>query len=284
MEVAATLADLRTARRGLAGSVGLVPTMGALHAGHLSLIDHARRQNDHVVVSIFVNPTQFGPNEDFASYPRDPERDLVLLNTADVTLVFTPTVDVMYPANFQTAIEVADVSQGLEGARRPGHFRGVATVVGKLFNMVQPDRAYFGQKDAQQVAVIRRMVADLNYPLNVVVIPILRADDGLALSSRNVRLSPPERAAAPVIYRALSVARAQFADQANQPIRDAETLRRIVRETLSAEPLVKIEYVSLSDAETLHEIDGAIQHSALLSLAVRIGQTRLIDNVLLEIA
>ena len=251
--------------------------MGYLHAGHLALIEQARRTNEQVIVSIFVNPAQFGPHEDYTSYPRDPERDLDMLRQAGVDLVFLPSVEAIYPTGFQTHIEVSGVSQGLEGGRRPGHFRGVATVVGKLFNLTQPDRAYFGQKDAQQVAVIRRMVADLNFPLDIVVVPTLRAANGLALSSRNAFLSEAERAAAPVVYRALSAARDAYA----QGSRYSDTLRGILRDVLSSEPLAQLDYVSVADAESLHEITGDSAGALLVSLAVRFGRTRLIDNIVL---
>jgi len=277
MQTVETIAELRTLRRAWAGSVGLVPTMGYLHAGHLALIEQARRANDQVIVSIFVNPAQFGPHEDYTSYPRDPERDLDMLRQAGVDLVFLPSVEAIYPTGFQTHIEVSGVSQGLEGGRRPGHFRGVATVVGKLFNLTQPDRAYFGQKDAQQVAVIRRMVADLNFPLDIVVVPTLRAANGLALSSRNAFLSEAERAAAPVVYRALSAARDAYA----QGSRYSDTLRGILRDVLSSEPLAQLDYVSVADAESLHEITGESAGALLVSLAVRFGRTRLIDNIVL---
>ncbi len=276
MQVIETIAALRTARRALNGSLGLVPTMGYLHEGHLALVEQAARENDQVAVSIFVNPTQFAPGEDFMRYPRDPAHDLALLRAANVSIAFLPSVEAMYPPAFQTAIEVSGVSQGLEGERRPGHFRGVATVVGKLFNLVQPDRAYFGQKDAQQVAVIRRMVADLAFPLGIVVAPTVRATDGLALSSRNAYLSETERAAASVLYRALSAAREQYTLE----IRDANVLRQTMLAMLAAEPLAEVDYVSAADADTLIEIEGSSARPILLSLAVRIGHTRLIDNLI----
>ena len=278
MEIITTISELRRARRALIGRVGLVPTMGYLHAGHIALIEQAARANDHVIVSIFVNPTQFGPSEDFASYPRDPDHDVTMLQNAQVSLLFMPTVSEMYPAGFQTRVDVTDVSQALEGSHRPGHFRGVATVVSKLFNLIQPDAAYFGQKDAQQVIVIQQMVRDLNFPLDIVVVPIQREADGLALSSRNVYLSVAERAAAPVIYRALQAVRTRF----EVGERQAEALRQVALITLAAEPLATIEYVSVNDAETLIESGTApISRPVLLSLAVNFGRTRLIDNILL---
>lgn len=277
MEVIETVAALRAWRRGLRGTLGLVPTMGYLHEGHLALVRRARAENDHVAVSIFVNPTQFGPGEDYATYPRDPERDLALLRQEGVAAVFLPSVEEMYPAGFSTAVEVGGVTERLEGAARPGHFRGVATVVAKLLNQFQPDRAYFGQKDAQQVVVVRRMVRDLDIPVTIVVVPTVRDADGLALSSRNVYLAPEERRAALALSRGLFAAAAAHA--AGE--RDAERLRALVRAHLAAEPLVRPEYVSLADAETLAEL-AVVDRPALLSLAARVGRVRLIDNVVLE--
>lgn len=277
METFNTLEAFRQARTQLTGRVGLVPTMGALHAGHLALVEQARSENDVVVVTIFVNPTQFGPNEDLAAYPRDLPRDLALLQAAGVDVVFTPTPDVIYPPGYQTYIEVEQVAQGLEGARRPGHFRGVATVVAKLFNITQPHIAYFGQKDAQQVAVIRRMVHDLNFPLEIAVCPTLREADGLAMSSRNAYLTPEQRQAAPVVYRALQAA----ADAYEAGMSDPEALRLTMLAMLHLEALATPEYVSAADARTLRELDAATDVPILLSLAVRVGKTRLIDNLLL---
>ncbi len=276
MQVVETVAEVRRIRRELQGSWGLVPTMGYLHAGHLSLVEQARRENDHVGVSIFVNPTQFGPTEDLAAYPRDLPRDLALLAEAGADLVWAPPVEEVYPPGFQTYVTVEEVTKVLEGAARPGHFRGVATVVAKLFNVFQPDRAYFGQKDAQQVVVIKQMARDLNFPLEVVVCPTVREPDGLAMSSRNVYLTPEQRAAAPVLYRALCAARDAW--QAGQ--HDGEQLRRIMRAVLDAEPLARTEYVSAADPVTLQEL-GDAGRGVLLSMAVRIGKARLIDNMLL---
>ncbi|MEP7289857.1 MAG: pantoate--beta-alanine ligase [Chloroflexota bacterium] len=277
MQVIETIADFRAARAALTGSVGLVPTMGYLHDGHLELVRLAAAQNDHVAVSIFVNPTQFGPDEDFTSYPRNPEHDLAILREANVSLVFTPSVAEMYPAGFQTYVEVTGVSQGLEGEHRPGHFRGVATVVTKLFNIVQPDRAYFGQKDVQQAAVIRRMTADLAMPLEIVIGPIVRAPDGLALSSRNSYLNSQQRFAAPVLYRALLAAKTRYEAGERSP----DVLRAAMRDVLAAEPLAQVEYVSAADADTLIELDHPTDRPLLLSLAVQIGKPRLIDNLIL---
>ena len=276
MKVVTTLDDLRRARAALPGPVGLVPTMGFLHEGHLSLARRAKIECASVAASIFVNPTQFGPSEDLASYPRDLPSDLALLDEAGVDLVWTPTPEIVYPADFQTWINVEEVARPLEGAQRPGHFRGVATVVAKLFNAFQPDRAYFGQKDAQQVAVIRQMVRDLNFPVQIVVCPTVREHDGLAMSSRNAYLSAEQRTAAPVLFRALSAAATAYA--AGE--RDAEGLRQLMAEIIDAETLARRQYVSCADPATLQELDGPIQR-ALLSMAVYIGKTRLIDNLLL---
>ncbi|MER3469694.1 MAG: pantoate--beta-alanine ligase [Thermoflexus sp.] len=276
MRVVFTVQEVRTIRRGTPGTWGFVPTMGYLHEGHLSLIRRARAENDHVAVSIFVNPTQFGPHEDYNRYPRDLERDLRLLEPLQVDLVFVPSVEEMYPPGFQTWVIVEELSRPLEGASRPGHFRGVATVVAKLFNIVQPDRAYFGQKDAQQAVVIRRMVRDLNFPVEIVVCPTVREPDGLAMSSRNTYLSPQERQAATILFRALQAAKARY--EAGE--RDGERLREAMREVLRGEPLARVDYVSVADPETLEEL-SRVEGPALLSLAVYIGNTRLIDNLLL---
>lgn len=276
MKVVASLSELNQARHGLPRPLGFVPTMGYLHEGHLSLVRKARRENAGLAASIFVNPTQFGPNEDLAAYPRDLERDLSLLEAEGVDLVWTPQQAMMYPPGFQTWVQVEEVSRPLEGAMRPGHFRGVATVVAKLFNALQPDAAYFGQKDAQQAAVIRQMVRDLNYPVEIVVCPIVREVDGLAMSSRNVYLDPQERRAASVLHRALNVARSVY----EQGERDAARLRQVMNETLAEEPLAAPQYVSCADPQTLEELETVCE-GALLSMAVFIGKTRLIDNVIL---
>jgi pantoate--beta-alanine ligase len=248
--------------------------MGFLHEGHLSLVRQARAECASVVVSIFVNPTQFGPQEDLASYPRDLDRDLTMLREAQVDLVWTPATAEVYPPGFQTYIQVEELSRPLEGARRPGHFRGVATVVAKLFNAFLPQRAYFGQKDAQQVAVVRRMATDLNFPVDIVVCPTVREPDGLAMSSRNAYLTPAERKAATVLYRALETARAAFLGGE----RDAGQLRTAMSDVLGAEPLARPAYVSAADPETLAELNGRASR-ALLSMAVFFGKTALIDNV-----
>jgi len=276
MDVVITLDELRQARKKLLEPVGLVPTMGFLHDGHLSLVRQARLDCASVVVSIYVNPTQFGPREDLSKYPRNLQRDLDMLTTAGVALVWIPTNEVMYPADFQTWVNVEKVSKPLEGALRPGHFRGVATVVAKLFNAVQPQKSYFGQKDAQQARVIRQMAQDLNFPIEIVICPTKREPDGLAMSSRNVYLSPEERQAATALSRALFQAKTAW----EAGVHDSEQLRKLVQELITAEPLVKVQYVSCADPDTLKEQEGQVDR-ALLSLAVMIGKTRLIDNIII---
>jgi pantoate--beta-alanine ligase len=277
MMIVSTLEELLSARLLLDGKLGLVPTMGYLHEGHISLARRAKAECDYVVVSIFVNPTQFGPNEDLAKYPRDLDRDLHLLEEAGVDLVWTPTPEVMYPPGFQTWVEVEEMTRPLEGGQRPGHFRGVTTVVTKLFNAVQPIKAYFGQKDAQQAAVIRRMTEDLNFPIEIVVCPIVREPDGLAMSSRNVYLDAAQRKAATVLYRSLSAAKAVY----ERGERDAEKLRQIMKTTIASEPLAQMQYVSCADYDTLQELEK-VTGKTLLSMAVFFGKTRLIDNFVLE--
>jgi pantoate--beta-alanine ligase len=272
-----TLSDLRAARAKLAAPLGLVPTMGYLHEGHLSLVRAARAECASVAVSIFVNPTQFSPNEDLDRYPRDLPRDLTLLAEEGVDLVWMPEVEDMYPPGFQTWVIVEEVTRPLEGSMRPSHFRGVATVVAKLFNAVQPDRAYFGQKDAQQAVVIRQMGRDLNFNLEVVVCPIWREPDGLAMSSRNVYLNPAERRAATVLSRALKTAQDAF--EAGE--HSAEALRQVMIRTIQSEPLACLQYVSCADPDTLQELQGELTGRALLSMAVYFGNTRLIDNLLI---
>jgi pantoate--beta-alanine ligase len=276
MNVVVTLDELRVARRKLEAPVGFVPTMGFLHDGHLSLVRQAKLDCASVVVSIFVNPTQFGENEDLDKYPHDLPRDLRLLESSGVELVWTPTSEVMYPDGYQTWVIVEEVSKPLEGTMRPGHFRGVATIVAKLFNAIQPQRAYFGQKDAQQAAVIRRMSRDLDFPIDIEVCPTVREPDGLAMSSRNVYLSPEERKAALVLSRALFHTKITF----DEGERDAKCLRQGVLDTLATEPLIKVQYVSCAHPDSLMEIEGNVER-ALLSLAVILGKTRLIDNIML---
>jgi len=240
-------------------------------------VRRARAENDHVITTIFVNPTQFGPSEDLTRYPRDLPRDLALLEAEKVDLVFAPDVSEMYPPGFGTFIDVGPIAAPLEGAARPGHFRGVATVVCKLFAITSPHRAYFGQKDAQQTLVIRRMTLDLNLPVEIVVCPIVREPDGLAMSSRNVYLNPEERRAATVLFRALRAAQERFA--AGE--RNGDALRAAMRAVIDAEPLARADYVSVADLDDLHELE-TVTSRALASLAVRIGTTRLIDNCVLE--
>ncbi len=277
MQVLTTIQEFRAARWSREGALGLVPTMGSLHEGHLALVRQARRENRVLAVSIFVNPSQFGPSEDYGTYPRDMERDLDLLESEGADLVFAPPAEEVYPPGYATWIDLPDMAYRLEGDHRPSHFRGVATVVCKLFNIVEPDAAYFGQKDGQQVAVIRRMAADLNLDVQVQVVPTVREADGLALSSRNVYLSEEERRAAPIIFRSLSRAQEMWGGGE----RSAEVLRGEVRRMLEREPLVSaIDYVSISDPDTLEEMD-TVTPPAMLSTAVRIGRTRLIDNVIL---
>ncbi|RLT42032.1 MAG: pantoate--beta-alanine ligase [Chloroflexi bacterium] len=281
MQIARTVADYRAQRAALVaarpGLVGLVPTMGFLHDGHRSLMRRAHEECATVVTTIFVNPTQFGPNEDFTRYPRDEARDFAICEAEGVDIVFAPSVEEMYPDGAETTVSVGPLSTILEGAARPGHFDGVATVVTKLFAIAQADRGYFGQKDAQQLMVLRRLAEDLRFPIEVVGCPIIREADGLALSSRNVYLSAKERAQALSLSRGLREAEAMWA----QGVRDAAALRRRVRQEIEAEPLAEIDYVSLADQRTIEELHGTIVAPALLSLAVRFGATRLIDNTLL---
>ena len=278
MRVVASKDEMRIAGRDAARPLGLVPTMGALHDGHLSLVDRARADCASVAVSIFVNPTQFGEGEDFAEYPRDLEGDLELLRQRGVDLAFVPGVAEIYPPGFGTWVDVGPLADRLEGAVWPGHFRGVATVVAKLFGIVGPERAYFGQKDGQQTVVIRKMARDLDTGVEVIVLPTIREPDGLAMSSRNVRLNPQQRQAAPALYRALSNGRAAW----ERGERDAEKIRRTVRQELNAEPLLTIiDYVSVAAPETLEELEQTTP-GAMLSAAAHLGPVRLIDNVLLQ--
>ena len=268
-----TRGELRAALARVARPVGLVPTMGWLHDGHRALIRQARAESATTVVTIFVNPRQFGDPSDLDQYPRNEARDIAICEAERVDVVFAPSVDEIYPPGSDTTVSVGALARVLEGAARPGHFDGVATVVAILFDLVGAERAYFGQKDAQQVLVIRRMAADLAIPIEVIGCPTVREPDGLALSSRNVHLSPDERAAAPVLRRALLAARARR--EAGE--RDGNALRGAMRDTLGEEPRAAIDYVSVADATTLAELDR-VDGPALLSLAVRFGTTRLIDN------
>jgi pantoate--beta-alanine ligase len=258
--------------------IGFVPTMGALHEGHLSLVRLARERADRVVASVFVNPTQFGPGEDFTRYPRQPERDAAMLEPAGCHLLFLPGVETIYPPGHATLVEPGGAAEGLEGACRPGHFRGVATVVCALFNLVRPDVAVFGEKDAQQLAVVRQMVRDLHIPVEIVPGPTVREADGLALSSRNAYLSPAERRAAAVLHRALRAAEEAVA--AGE--RRAERVRQRMREVLSSEPLARTEYAEVVDPETFRPVE-TLAGRLVLPLAVRVGGTRLIDNIRLTV-
>jgi pantoate--beta-alanine ligase len=267
----------RKLRREENRTIGFVPTMGALHEGHLSLIHEARAMCDVVVVSVFVNPAQFSPAEDFNSYPRDITRDAALLAEYNVDYVFAPKTEEIYPPGFSTFVTVEGVSDQLEGAARPGHFRGVTTVVTILFNVIKPDFAFFGQKDAQQAILIKRMVRDLAFNTEIVVLPIVREESGLAMSSRNLYLDDEQRQAASVLSAALSKARAAYEGGEHSATRLIELVRAII----GNEPLARIDYVSVNDAETLDRLDKIEAGPALLSLAVFVGKTRLIDNVVL---
>lgn len=271
-ETRAALADLRAEQR----CVGLVATMGALHAGHISLVRAARAACDAVVATIFVNPTQFGPNEDFSKYPRTFEADCALLEAESVDLLFAPEPAEMYPEGSSTMVEVEGISDRLDGQSRPGHFRGVATVVAKLFNIVGPDKAFFGQKDAAQVAILRRMVRDLNFPLEIVVCPIVRDPGGLALSSRNRYLSPENRQAALALHRALQRIEARVAAGAS----DAATLVDAGRAVLAEVPAVRLDYLRIIDPDTLEDLPD-IRLGALIALAAWVGSARLIDNLVI---
>jgi pantoate--beta-alanine ligase len=273
-----TAAGLRRqidAWRGAGDRIGFVPTMGALHAGHLSLVRLARAHASRVVASVFVNPTQFGPNEDFSRYPRQPEKDAAMLAEAGCDLLFLPAVETLYPPGHATFVEPAGAAEGLEGALRPGHFRGVATVVCALFNLVRADVAVFGEKDAQQLAVIRQMVRDLHLPVEIVPGPTVREADGLAMSSRNAYLSPAERTAATVLHRALRAAEAAI----SQGERGGDAVRGWMRDVLNTEPLAQVEYAEVVDALSFQPVE-TLCGRLVLPLAVRIGGTRLIDNLL----
>ncbi len=277
MNVVETIAEMKRLRRELPEPVGFVPTMGYLHEGHLSLVKQAKAENASVAVSIFVNPTQFAPTEDFGKYPRDPRHDLAMLEEIGTDAVFKPSAAEMYPPDAETWVEVTRLTKRLEGAVRPTHFRGVTTVVAKLFNIVQPTRAYFGQKDAQQALVITKMAADLNMNLEVITLPTVREADGLAMSSRNVYLSPEQRQAGTILYRALGLAQKLY----DSGERDAEKLRREMTALIQKEPLANIDYVSVASAAALDELD-TVKPPAVVSLAVRFGRTRLLDNIVLK--
>ena len=268
----------RKIRREQDRTIGLVPTMGALHAGHLSLVREARRMCDVVVVSVFVNPAQFGPGEDFERYPRDLTKDTALLTDYNVDFIFAPPVEEIYPKGFSTYVNVDGVADQLEGAARPGHFRGVSTIVTILLNVVRPDFAFFGQKDAQQAVIIRRLVRDLAFDTEIIVLPTVREDSGLAMSSRNLYLKPEEQQAAAVIHRALAKAKETY--KAGE--RHANKLAGLVRAAIETEPLARVDYVSITDAETLETIDKVDDRAVLVTVAAYIGKTRLIDNTVLN--
>ena len=276
MQLIETVSEFRVAERSAARPLGLVPTMGYLHDGHMSLARRARADNATVSASIFVNPTQFAPNEDLAAYPRDMDGDLAKLEEAGVDLVFAPAPQEVYPAGFDTRVDVGEIAAKLEGASRPDHFRGVATVVCKLLTIVRPDKVYFGQKDAQQCLVIKRLNADLNLGAEVVVIPTIRDSDGLALSSRNAYLRDGDRESALTLSRSLNLAREMHQSE----ILNAKKISTQMRNLIESEPRTSVDYISISDAETLDALD-IIDRPALVSLAVRIGDVRLIDNTLL---
>ena len=277
MRITKSIHEVRQIRwQDATASWGLVPTMGFLHEGHLSLVRQAKANNQFTAVTIFVNPTQFAPTEDLSTYPRSLERDLALLEAEGVDLVFTPTDDTMYPADFQTEITIQDVTKPLEGASRPTHFQGVATVVAKLFNIVQPTRAYFGQKDAQQTVVLRQMVRDLNFNLELIVCPTVREADGLAMSSRNAYLSPEQRAAAPLLFNTLTAVQKAI----DNGEKDLTNLRQEMIANINAEPLARLDYLSIADYNTLAEIKQPTD-IILVSLAVFFGKTRLIDNFII---
>jgi len=309
MKIIETIAEMKRLRREITQPIGFVPTMGYLHEGHLALVKRARAENPSVAASIFVNPAQFGPQEDLDKYPRDPQRDLALLEKERTDIVFMPSAAEMYPSEFSSWVEVNKVTKRLEGALRPGHFKGVTTVVAKLFNIVEPARAYFGQKDAQQAVVIKKMVADLNMNLEIITVPTVREPDGLAMSSRNIYLNPEERQAARVLYQSLALAQELYAlamssrniylnpeeRQAARVLyqslalaqelyakgeRNAGELRRKMTALIQKQPLASIDYVSIAHADTLDELEK-VNPPALVSLAVKIGKTRLIDNILL---
>ena len=268
----------RKIRREQDKTVGLVPTMGALHEGHLSLVREARRMCDVVVVSVFVNPAQFGPGEDFEHYPRDLTKDTALLTDYNVDYIFAPTVEEIYPKGFATYVNVEGLSEQLEGASRPGHFRGVSTVVTILLNTIRPDFAFFGQKDAQQALVIRRLVKDLAFDTEIVILPIVREDSGLAISSRNLYLTPDEQKSATIIHKALKQAKQAYKDGE----RNASRLIDVIRTTVESEPRARVDYVAVTDADTLEKVERVDDRPTLVALAAYVGKTRLIDNMILN--
>ena len=268
----------RKIRRDQDRTIGLVPTMGALHEGHLSLVREARRMCDVVVVSVFVNPAQFGPAEDYEHYPRDLTKDTALLTDYNVDYIFAPAAEEIYPKDFSTYVNVSGLSKPLEGETRPGHFRGVVTVVAILLNTIRPDFAFFGQKDAQQAVIIKRMVKDLAFDTEIVVLPTVREDSGLAISSRNLYLKPEEQESASVIHRGLMKAKEVY----KKGERHASRLEELVRTTIESEPRVRVDYVSIVDAETLEKLDKIDERPTLIAVAAYVGKTRLIDNTMLN--
>ena len=281
MKVVKTIQEVRdqvSAWRKEGFSIGFVPTMGYLHEGHQSLIRKSAEQNDRTVVSVFVNPIQFGPNEDLEAYPRDLERDKVAVEEAGGDLIFNPEPSEMYPNHFTSFIDTTETTELLCGAVRPIHFRGVCTVVGKLFNIVLPDRAYFGQKDAQQLATIRRFVRDLNFPVEVIACPIVRESDGLAKSSRNTYLNPAERQAAVILSKSLNLGK----EAIEQGERDAKKVIAVITASLQSEPLARIDYVEVVDFENIQRVER-IAGETLVAIAVYIGKTRLIDNFVITL-
>lgn len=281
MEIVSEFLDLKREVKLVRDSgktIGFVATMGFLHRGHISLLEEARRQTDFVVLSIFVNPIQFGRGEDFTEYPRDLESDAAKARQAGCDLIFCPRENSMYPRGYSTFVEVEGITEGLCGASRPGHFRGVTTVVAKLFNLIEPHKAFFGQKDAQQALIIRKMVEDLNMNLEVIVCPTIREEDGVAMSSRNSYLNPRERAAAAVLYRSLCIAR----DTIGSGERDPQAIRDMMEKIIKREPLLLIEYIEIVNGRNLDAVTK-LQGAILIALAVKVGQTRLIDNLLLEV-
>ncbi|OCL25693.1 pantoate--beta-alanine ligase [Orenia metallireducens] len=281
MEIYHRISDIRDyvkARRREGKKIGFVPTMGYLHQGHLTLMERAKEENDIVIASIFINPTQFGPDEDYEDYPRNLEHDAKLAKGVGIDIIFAPKVEEIYLKNACTRVEVDDLTTKLCGASRPGHFRGVCTIVTKLFNIVNPDRAYFGQKDAQQVLVIKKMVEDLNFDVKIVVVPIVREEDGLAMSSRNKYLSTKEREAALILFKSLTLAKNMI--EAGK--RDANLIKSQIIKNIENEPLARIDYVHIANEKNLKEVD-LVTGKILIALAVYIGETRLIDNILLEV-
>lgn len=270
-----SISGMKKYRNTLKGAVGFIPTMGYLHAGHLSLVKQAKKENDHVIVSIFVNPKQFGPKEDFQSYPRNTKRDIKLLKSVGTDILFLPEAAEIYPNGYMTYVNVLDITTRLEGKVRPGHFEGVATVLTKLFNIIHPTKAYFGQKDAQQVAVVRKLIVDLNIPVKVIVSQTVREPDGLAMSSRNVFLTPSERKEARVLSQSLFLARDLYKKGERKAKKINSEMEKLIKKTSG-----KIDYISIADKETLKELEK-IENGALVSLAVRFGKTRLIDNIVL---